>query len=122
MKYKDTSDIMKGIVAAWNRGDVPELLGWFAPDIAYCSPLAGDQPEESRWLQGSQEVAIHLLALRNRFEQLEFGDILYGAGFQTLLLKHNRGNISILIEPTDDCKARRIIICHSGPELAAAEG
>ena len=110
-------DIMKGIIAAWNKGDVAGLLEWFSPDVAYCSPLAGDQPEDSKWLNGSQEVASHLLGLRKRFEQLEFGEVLYGAGFQNLLLRHAGGHISILIEPTEDCKARRIIVCHSGSAL-----
>ena len=99
-------------VARWNNGDIAALVAMFADDVAYCSPLVRTD-EGSHWLQGSQEVAAHLLALRRQFERLEIAEVLMGAGFANLILRHDTGCISLLVEPDEDQRARRIIACHS---------
>jgi hypothetical protein len=99
-------------IERWNKGDVGALTAMFAEDVAYCSPLAGTE-NESYWLQGPQEVAEHFLSLRKDFEKIELVEVLAGAGFTNLLLRHAQGSISLLIEPDEQRRARRIIACHT---------
>lgn len=106
-----TIDNLAEAVTRWNAGDIPGLLPWVADDVAYCSPLIDESG--SRWVQGSQELSSHLLTVHSRFAQLEIVEILHGAGFATIVLKHLAGRISMLIEPDENQKARRIIVCHS---------
>ena len=114
-----TIETLADAVAVWNSGDVPSLLPWFTDDIAYCSPLIDDNG--SRWVQGSQELSSHLLGLRSRFAKLELVDTLHGAGFANVILSHPGGRISMLIELSENRKARRIIVCHSdAPVFQAA--
>ena len=96
----------------WNQGDIGALTSMFADDVAYCSPLAGDDAG-SFWLQGSQEVAEHFLSMRKQFKEIELVEVLAGAGFTNMLLRHPGGSISLLIEPDEHRRARRIIACHS---------
>ncbi|MGE3246561.1 MAG: hypothetical protein AB7J19_09545, partial [Beijerinckiaceae bacterium] len=93
----------------------------FSADVAYCSPLVAQPLSGSKWVQGSQEVADHLLALRRNFDRLELFEVLTGAGFTNLILRHNGGHISMLIEPDEKCQARRIIVCHSNAVLQSRQ-
>lgn len=104
-------------VALWNSGDVGTLVSLFSEDVAYCSPLIDGELSESAWVQGTQEVASHLLGLRNRFGELTVADVLVGAGFTNLLLRHEDQMISMLIERDGSHRPRRIIVCHSEGNL-----
>jgi hypothetical protein len=104
-------------VALWNSGDVGTLVSLFSEDVAYCSPLIDDGLSESAWVQGTHELASHLLGLRNRFGALTVADVLVGAGFTNLLLRHDDQLISMLIERDGSHRPRRIIVCHSEANL-----
>ena len=108
---------IKHAIEMWNAGDVGTLVSLFSEDVAYCSPLIDYEMSESRWVQGAQEVAVHLLTLQKRFGKLELVDILIGAGFINLLLRHDEHLISMLIERDHENRARRIIVCHSQTAL-----
>ena len=99
-------------VECWNNGDIGALTSMFADDVAYCSPLSNTSGG-SYWLQGPQEVSAHFLAMKKQFHNIELVEVLAGAGFTNLLLRHDEGSISLLIEPDEERRARRIIACHS---------
>jgi len=99
-------------VECWNNGDIGALTSMFADDDAYCSPLSNTSGG-SYWLQGPQEVSAHFLAMKKQFHNIELVEVLAGAGFTNLLLRHDEGSISLLIEPDEERRARRIIACHS---------
>lgn len=106
----------------WNSGDIAGYLAGLSDDVTYSSPLvAAGQENASQWLQGKEEVAAHLLGLHKQFPKLELVDVLVGAGFFTLLLRHQFGLMSMFIEPDDNKRARRIIFCHSQKTLAPSD-
>jgi len=106
----------------WNSGDIAGFLTGLSDDVAYCSPLvSAGQENASKWIQGKEEVATHLLGLYKQFPKLELMDVLVGAGFFTLLLRHQFGLMSMHIEPDANKRARRIIFCHSQKKLASSD-
>ncbi len=109
---QDNGSKLSQAISCWNEGDIGALISMFSDDIAYCSPLVGKE-SGSNWIQGIEEVAAHLLSLRKQFDRLEISDVLRGAGFTNLILRHATGCISLLIEPDEELRARRIIACHS---------
>lgn len=95
-------------------------MSLFSEDVAYCSPMVADEAG-SKWLQGTQEVAAHLLTLRARYAKLDLFDVMGGAGFLNLILDYGGGRISLLMELSDGQQARRVIVCHStGPDLRSS--
>jgi len=105
---------------AWNAGDIGDLLTLYTEDVAFCSPLVRSAPHNaSHWLQGTQEVAEHLLAIHSRFKAVDGHEILQGAGFFTLLMTHASGQSALIVEPDADQRARRVIVCHDRDVLRA---
>ena len=99
-------------IDSWNRGDVAQLLSHYAEDVALSSPMSGPPGQGSSWLQGREEVAGHKINMRSVIPNVKLVDILKGSGFVTLLLDSGTRYFTMTFEPDDDCRARRVIICH----------
>lgn len=111
------SEHVRAGIELWNEGNIPALLQLLAADVAFSSPrVEGADSGGSSWLQGRQEVAMHKLAMRKHFPRLELDEIHFGAGFATVMLRHDTGRLSLFVEPDEQMKARRIMVCHSAPE------
>lgn len=104
----------------WNRGDIGRLLSHYSEDVALSSPYVVSQPGKSAWLQGREEVAEHKLAMRSKLPNIELIEVLSGAGFVTLLLNSGGRLFTMMLEPDDEARARRIIICHGQDKTGAA--
>ena len=110
--HSQNINAVRSTIDAWNIGDIQELVGNCAEDVTYSSPLVQNQ-FPSKWVQGPEELSTHLAAMQDIIKKLEVVDILVGAGFYTVILRNGRRLMSVLIEPDDHNKARRIIVCHS---------
>jgi hypothetical protein len=113
-----TTQIKQRIARAvddWNRGDRRAVRSNYAEDVQIASVVAG------QWLEAGGSLDPSCAEFRHPGRRLTLIDILDGLHHVTVLLHDGRRYFTLTIEPDDEARARRIIICggHQEPRRAA---
>lgn len=92
-------------VENWNLGDSQAACAHYADDAQISSLVAGE------WLQIGDAMDAICLEFRRTNCRLTLIDILDGLNHVTALLHDGKRHYTMTIEPDEDMRARRIIIC-----------
>ncbi|MDB5597290.1 MAG: hypothetical protein JWM36_4251 [Hyphomicrobiales bacterium] len=113
-----TTQIKQRIARAvddWNRGDRRAVRSNYAEDVQIASVVAG------QWIEAGGALESSCAEFRHPRRRLTLIDILDGLHHVTVLLHDGRRYFTLTIEPDEEARARRIIICrgHQEPRRAA---
>lgn len=106
-------DFVRKSIQHWNEGNIDAMSERFREDAALSSPFVSDEAS-STWVQGREEIIVHLKEVRAGYENFTVVDAATDTLFYSLLLSDGEEYLTVIVEPgASSLLIRRMFICRS---------